>query len=192
MSGAGGALIVLDRDGVINEIGDGVITEPNDWVPIEGSLEAIARLNQAGFQVAVATNQSGVARGLLDIHQLHAIHLRMLERLNQAGGRIDVLAFCPHSDADGCACRKPSPGLLYTLSERLGIELPGVRVVGDSLRDIQAAMAAAAQPILVRSGNGQRTLDSNKGLEHIPAYDTLAAYVDELLSVPAGTASGRS
>lgn len=174
-------LIVLDRDGVINEDAEGPISHPDEWIPIAGSLKAIARLHQAGWHIAVATNQSGVGLGLFDVNRLHEIHGRMQEMVNQAGGRIDVIAFCPHTDSDGCDCRKPAPGLLYTICERLDIDLTSVVVVGDSLRDVQAAMAAAATPIMVRTGKGQMTLDNNKGLEHIPAYDDLASYVDVLL-----------
>ncbi len=113
---------------------------------------------------------------------LHAIHQRMHETVNKAGGKIDVVAFCPHKDSDQCGCRKPAPGMLYTISERLNIDLSTVVVVGDSLRDMQAAMATAAKPVMVRTGKGQRTLDNNKGLEHIPAYDDLASYVNTLLA----------
>ena len=175
-------LIVLDRDGVINQETGEVITRAEDWQPIDGSLEAIARLHQAGYQVAIATNQSGIARGMLDLNTLHAIHRKMQDMINHAGGKIDVVVFCPHSDSNECACRKPAPGMLYTISERLDVDLTTVAVVGDSLRDVQAAMAAAAQPILVKTGKGQQTLDTNKGLEHIPAYEDLAAYVDALLA----------
>ena len=175
-------LIVLDRDGVINEDRGEPITSADDWVPISGSLDAIARLHQAGWHVAVATNQSGIARGLMELDELQAIHQKMHEMVIQAGGRIDVVAFCPHSDANQCACRKPAPGMLYSISERLDIDLSSVVLVGDSLRDMQAAMAAAAQPIMVRTGKGQSTLDSNKGLEHIPTYDDLLSYVDALLA----------
>lgn len=175
-------LIILDRDGVINEDIGRPVALPEEWVPIPQSLDAIARLHQAGWHVAVATNQSGIGQGLFDVDALHAIHRRMHEMVNQAGGRIDVVAFCPHSDASECDCRKPAPGMLYTISERLDIELSSVVLVGDSLRDMQAAMAAAATPVMVRTGKGQATLDNNKGLEHIPAYDDLASYVDTLLA----------
>ncbi|MFK7890177.1 MAG: D-glycero-beta-D-manno-heptose 1,7-bisphosphate 7-phosphatase [Granulosicoccus sp.] len=176
-------LIVLDRDGVINEYREEPITNVEEWVPIKGSLEAIARLHQAGWHVAVATNQSGIGLGQMDINALHEIHRHMHELINQAGGKIDVVAFCPHTETDECECRKPAAGMLYTISERLDIELSSVVVVGDSLRDMQAAMAAAATPVMVRTGKGQMTLDNNKGLEHIPAYDDLADYVDVLLAV---------
>ena len=174
-------LIVLDRD-VINQDLERPVADPDEWTPIPGSLEAIARLHQAGWHVAVATNQSGLSRGLLALDTLHAIHQRMHETVNQAGGRIDVVAFCPHKDSDQCGCRKPAPGMLYTISERLNIDLSTVVVVGDSLRDMQAAMATAAKPVMVRTGKGQKTLDNNKGLEHIPAYDDLASYVNTLLA----------
>ena len=175
-------LIVLDRDGVINEDLERPVADPNEWTPIPGSLEAIARLHQAGWHVAVATNQSGLSRGLLALDTLHAIHQRMHDTVNQAGGKIDVVAFCPHKDSDQCGCRKPAPGMLYTISERLNIDLSSVVVVGDSLRDMQAAMATAAKPVMVRTGKGQKTLDNNKGLEHIPAYDDLASFVSTLLA----------
>ena len=178
-------LIVLDRDGVININRKGPVVSAKQWLPIDGSLEAIARLHQAGYQVAVSTNQSGIALELLTIEDLHAIHAKMHALVNAAGGKIDAIVFCPHSDSNQCDCRKPAPGMLYTLSERLGVDLSGVPVVGDSLRDIQAAMAAAAQPILVKTGNGQDTIDNHKGLEHVPAYENLAEYVTELLATDA-------
>ncbi|PID61719.1 MAG: D-glycero-beta-D-manno-heptose-1,7-bisphosphate 7-phosphatase [Gammaproteobacteria bacterium] len=175
-------LIVLDRDGVINEDVTGTITKPEQWQPIEGSLDAIARLSQAGWHVAVTSNQSGIARGLLDLDTLNAIHRKMHDAVLRAGGRIDVVAFCPHTDSDDCNCRKPAPGMLYSISERLGVDLADVIVVGDSLRDMQAAMVAAARPVLVRTGKGQRTLDNNKGLGRIPIHDDLASFVTELLA----------
>lgn len=174
-------LVVLDRDGVINEDREAPITRPEDWTPLPGSLEAIGRLHQAGIAVAVATNQSGIARGLLDIESLHAVHRRMHEAVAKHGGRLDLVVFCPHAEATDCGCRKPAPGMLYTIGERLDIELTETTSIGDSLRDVQAAMAAAARPMIVRTGKGQRTLDANKGLEHIPAWDDLASCVDALL-----------
>ena len=179
-------LVILDRDGVINEDRGEAIVSPEDWTPIAGSLEAIARLHQAGWRVAVATNQSGIARELLDLDMLHAIHRRMHELVKEVGGRIDVVAFCPHKESDLCDCRKPAPGMLYTIAERLDVALPAIVLIGDSLRDVQAAMAAAARPMIVRTGKGQQTLDGNKGLEHIPAHDDLAACVEALLSEEEG------
>ncbi len=175
------SLVVLDRDGVINaDIGE-PITRPEDWEPLPGSLEAISRLHKAGHVVAVATNQSGIGRGLMDLAGLHAIHRKMHDAVISASGRIDLVVFCPHTESDVCDCRKPAPGMLYTLSERVGVDLTEMTMVGDSLRDMQAAMAVAAQPVLVRTGKGQQTLDGNKGLEHIPAFDDLAAWTDAWL-----------
>jgi len=174
-------LIILDRDGVINHDRPKGVRSPDQWEPLPGSLEAIARLTQAGYQIAVATNQSGIARGVLDLDTLYAIHRKMHEMVVKAGGHIDVIVFCPHSDANECQCRKPMPGMLYTINERLNIDMQLVHLVGDSLRDLQAAMAAGAKPILVKTGKGMETLESNKGLDHIPAYDDLAAFVDQLL-----------
>lgn len=175
-------LIVLDRDGVINQQMDGPVASPDDWTALPGSIDAIAQLHQAGYRVAVFTNQSGISRGTIALEALHEIHRKMIEQVSHAGGRIDVVVFCPHSDVERCDCRKPMPGMLYTISERLEIDLSTVTVVGDSLRDLQAAMATGASPVLVRTGNGIRTLDDNKGLEHIPAYDDLAHFVTSLLS----------
>lgn len=180
-------LVVLDRDGVINVDGDPIIESPDDWQPIPGSLEAIARLTQAGYHIAVATNQSGIARNILSLETLHAIHQRMHEAVREAGGHIDVVVFCPHSDANECGCRKPMPGLLYTVNERLGLDLTKVPVVGDSLRDVQAAMAANARPVLVRTGKGEKTLEQH-GLEHVPCYDDLLAFVEDYLSDEAAAA----
>lgn len=174
-------LVILDRDGVINVDGSPIIESPDDWEPIPGSLEAIARLTQAGFHIAVATNQSGIARNILSLETLHAIHQRMHEAVREAGGHIDVVVFCPHSDANECSCRKPMPGMLYTINERLGLDLAKVPMVGDSLRDVQAAMAANALPVLVRTGKGQQTLEEH-GLEHVPRFDDLQAFVEDYLS----------
>jgi D-glycero-D-manno-heptose 1,7-bisphosphate phosphatase len=175
------SLVILDRDGVVNVDNGEPITQVADWEPIPGSLEAIGRLYKAGHTIAIATNQSGVGRGLLELDTLHEIHRKMHEAALSAGGRIELVAFCPHTESDKCDCRKPAPGMLYTLSERAGVDLVDVTLVGDSLRDMQAAMAAAAKPVLVRTGSGQQTLDNNKGLEHIPAFDDLSAWADAFL-----------
>ncbi len=152
-------LIVLDRDGVINHDSDQFIKSPEEWRPIRGSLEAIARLNQWGYRVVVATNQSGVGRGLFDMDTLNAIHERMQKTLAHAGGRIDSVFFCTHIDGDQCDCRKPKPGMLTEISLRYNISLSGVPVVGDSLRDLQAAVAVGAQPVLVMTGKGAMTAE---------------------------------
>ena len=174
-------LIILDRDGVINQDSDDYIKSPDEFIPLPGSLEAIARLNQAGYRVAVATNQSGVARGLFDLDTLGRIHAKLGQGLATVGGHIDAIAFCPHGPDDGCDCRKPKPGLLNELADRLGISLEGVPVVGDSLRDLRAAHEVGAQPILVRTGKGERTLAASEGLDGIPVYADLAAVVEALL-----------
>jgi len=173
-------LVILDRDGVINEDGDPIIESADAWQPIPGSLEAIARLSQAGYHIAVATNQSGIARDLITLETLHAIHQRMHKAVREAGGHIDVVVFCPHSDANECGCRKPMPGMLYQINERLGLDMSKVPVVGDSLRDIQAAMAANARPILVKTGKGQHTQDEH-GLDHVPCYNDLHSFVEHYL-----------
>lgn len=149
-----GNLVILDRDGVINEDSDAYIKSPAEWRPIPGSLEAIARLNRAGFLVAIATNQSGVGRGLFDLRTLTAIHTRMRRELAAVGGRVDAIFFCPHSPEAQCRCRKPQPGLLQEIKERFQVPLDDVPAIGDSLRDLQAAQAAGAMPMLVLTGKG--------------------------------------
>ena len=151
-------LIILDRDGVINYDSDKFIKSPDEWRPIPGSLEAISRLNHAGFRVVVATNQSGLGRGLFDMATLIAINDKMHKALAQLGGRIDAVFYCPHAADSACECRKPKPGMLIEIGNRFGVELTGVPCVGDSVRDLQAALAVEAQPILVLSGKGEKTL----------------------------------
>ncbi len=175
-------LIILDRDGVINEDSDAYIKSPEEWVPIPGSLEAISRLHQAGYRVVVATNQSGVARELFDIETLHRIHERMDQAVTRLGGAVDAVFFCPHGPDDGCDCRKPKPGLLLDIAARLKADLAHVWSVGDSLRDIQASRSAGARPALVRTGKGPRTLAAGgRELEGVPVFNDLAEFVDQLL-----------
>ena len=151
-------LIVLDRDGVINYDSDQFIKSPDEWRPIPGSLEAISRLNHAGFRVVVATNQSGLGRGLFDMATLIAINDKMHKALAHLGGRIDALFYCPHTADSACECRKPKPGMFTEIGNRFGVDMTGVPCVGDSVRDLQAAAAIEAQPILVLSGKGEKTL----------------------------------
>jgi len=151
-------LIVLDRDGTINHDSDQFIKSPDEWRPIPGSLEAIARLHHAGFRVVVATNQSGVGRGLYDMATLNAIHEKMHRAVGQVGGRIDAVFFCPHAADSKCECRKPRAGMLQEIGKRFNIELEGVPCIGDGLRDLQAADAVGAQPMLVLTGKGEKTL----------------------------------
>ncbi len=148
-------IIVLDRDGVINFDSDQFIKKPEEWKPIPGSLEAIARLNESGWRVIVASNQSGVGRGLFDMDTLNAINEKMTKALGQVGGRLDAIFFCPHTADSTCDCRKPKPGMFLQIAERFNADMKGVPVVGDSLRDLQAAHAAGCQPHLVLTGKGE-------------------------------------
>jgi len=175
-------LVILDRDGVINCDSDRFIRSPQEWIPIPGSLEAIGRLHRAGCTIVVATNQSGVGRGLFDLEQLERIHAKMLEAVREAGGKIDGIFFCPHRPDENCECRKPRPGLLKRIAETLDVDLRDACLVGDSRRDILAARRVAAAPVLVRSGKGRRTLEQNPELEDTPVFDDLAAFVDDFLS----------
>lgn len=174
-------LVILDRDGVINHDSDQFIKSPEEWKPISGSLEAIARLTHEGWRVAVATNQSGLARGLFEMATLNAIHARMHKAVAQLGGRIDAVFYCPHSAEMNCACRKPKPGLLLEIGQRFGVPLEGVPVVGDSLRDLEGAVAVGARPLLVRTGKGMRTLAAGGMPPDTPVFADLAAAVDHLL-----------
>jgi D-glycero-D-manno-heptose 1,7-bisphosphate phosphatase len=153
-------LAILDRDGTINLDSDQYIKSPAEWKPVPGSLEAIARLTQGGWRVVVATNQSGIARGLFDMSTLNAIHAEMHRAVGQAGGRIDAIFFCPHAADANCECRKPKPGLLREIAARFGVDLGDVPMVGDSQRDVAAAAAAGAKPWLVLTGNGKKTRDA--------------------------------
>ena len=150
-------LIILDRDGVINFDSDQYIKSPDEWQPIPGSMDAIARLTQNGWRIVVATNQAGIGRGLFDMATLNAMHSKMHRAVNQAGGRIEAVFYCPDTDASKSFCRKPNPGMLLAISERYNVSLEEVPMVGDSLRDLQAAEAAGAQPMLVMTGKGEKT-----------------------------------
>ena len=150
-------LIILDRDGVINKDSDLYIKSPEEWIPLPGSLEAIARLNQWGYRVVVATNQSGIGRGLFGMDTINAIHDKMIKAASHVGGSIDAIFFCPHTNADNCGCRKPQPGMFKEIAARYNIDLTGVPAVGDSLRDLQAAASVGAQPLLVLTGKGKKT-----------------------------------
>ncbi|MDD4886082.1 MAG: D-glycero-beta-D-manno-heptose 1,7-bisphosphate 7-phosphatase [Thiomonas sp.] len=178
-------LIILDRDGVINQDSDDFIKSPDEWLPIPGSLEAIARLNHEGWHVVVASNQSGIGRGLFDMTTLNAIHRKMHKMLAAAGGRIDAIFFCPHAPEDHCACRKPKSGLFQDIAKRYELEtLDGVPAVGDSVRDLQAAQPLGCGLHLVRTGKGERIAD----LGNLPAgtrvHDDLAAFATWLLQQP--------
>lgn len=174
-------LIILDRDGVINQDSDAFIKTPAEWIAIPGSLEAIARLNQAGYRVVVATNQSGIARGLFSMPTLNAIHQKMHSAAQQAGADIEAIFFCPHAADDHCDCRKPKPGLFHEITRRFDVGLKGVPTVGDSLRDLQAGFVAGCTPYLVRTGKGSKT-ETKGGLPPgTTIWPNLAAVVDHLL-----------
>lgn len=181
-------LIVLGRDGVINEIGKEPILKVADWCPIDGSVDAIARLCQADYRVVVTANLPAVGKGVLTLEELHAIHDKMHQTVAAGGGQIDAVFFCPHKPDDDCNCRKPRTGMLDSIMERLHMELAGVPMVGDSLRDLQAAMVVGAIPVLLRSGQGANTLEQNRHLENIAVFDDLASFVDDLLASDAAQA----
>ena len=175
-------LVILDRDGVINYDSDQFIKNPDEWKPIPGSLEGIAKLHQAGYRIVVASNQSGVGRGLFDMAMLNAIHAKMHKLVGQAGGRIEAVFFCPHPADSVCACRKPRPGMLLEIATRYHVELKGVPAIGDALRDLQAAAAVGARPILVMTGKGRRTLEVGGLPEDVRIHADLAAAVQDLLA----------
>jgi D-glycero-D-manno-heptose 1,7-bisphosphate phosphatase len=178
-------VIVLDRDGVINEDSDAFVKSVGEWVPIAGSLEAMARLNQAGYRLVIATNQSGLGRGLLTLDDLNAMHQRLHDRLAELGGQIDAIFFCPHSPEEQCACRKPRPGLVLSIRERFGVAASDLLVIGDSLRDLESAWVAGVPAVLVLTGKGSRTLvEHRERLGETRVYGDLAAAADAILAVP--------
>ena len=174
-------IVILDRDGVINHDSDQYIKSPDEWKPISGSLQAIARLNQADYRVVVATNQSGIGRGLFEMNTLNAIHEKMHKALAQVGGRVDAIFFCPHTVTDQCECRKPKPGLLREIETRLNVSLVNVPAVGDSLRDLQAALAVGARPMLVMTGKGKKTAADPDLAAGVTQFADLAAAVTHIL-----------
>jgi D-glycero-D-manno-heptose 1,7-bisphosphate phosphatase len=174
-------LVILGRNGVINEVREGDVKSPGDWRPIPGSLEAIADLNQAGYRVIIATNQPGLARGLFDINALNAIHRKLHDELERAGGHVDAIFFCPHRPRDNCDCRMPKPGLLRQISERFYCDLSEVPVIGDSKRHLVAARAVGAQPVLVLTGHGLETRERLTETDTTPIFPDLAMAVEALL-----------
>lgn len=174
-------LIILDRDGVINQDSDAFVKNPDEWIALPGSLQAIARLTQAGWRVVVATNQSGLARGLFDMDTLTAIHAKMRRELAAAGGSIDAVFMCPHGPDDNCTCRKPRPGMFEQIGHRYDVDLAGVPAVGDSLRDLQASSSVGCSPWLVLTGNGGKTLAKGSLPENTRVCDDLSAVADALL-----------
>ncbi len=177
-------LVILDRDGTINRASDQFVKSPDEWQALPGSLEAISRLNHAGYRVVLATNQSGLGRGLFDMAALNSVHSHMVKALAAAGGRLDAIFYCPHAPDEACACRKPAPGLLHQIQERYGMDLHGVPYAGDSLRDMQAAQAAGCAPHLVLTGR-HPDLQGQALPAGFPAntqvHADLVAFVDHLL-----------
>jgi D-glycero-D-manno-heptose 1,7-bisphosphate phosphatase len=174
-------LVILDRDGVINFDSDQFIKKPEEWRPIPGSLEAIAQLNQANYRVVVATNQSGIGRGLFDMTMLNSIHDKMHKACALVGARIDAVFFCPHTSENKCNCRKPKSGMLEEIASRYNVSLAGVPVVGDSLRDLQAGVKLGAQPYLVLTGKGTKTQAAGGLPEGTQVFADLSAVVATLL-----------
>ena len=178
----GKGLVILDRDGVINHDSAAFIKSEDEWRPIPGSLEAIAALTGAGFTLAVASNQSGIARGLFGQDALDAMHAKMLSLVHEAGGHISRIVICPHGPDDDCDCRKPKPGMLEQLARHFDTSLASVPVIGDSLRDLEAAAAVGARPMLVRTGKGRKTeAELPERLVDVPVYDDLAAAARALI-----------
>jgi len=173
-------LLILDRDGVINQDSDAYIKSVEEWIPIPGSIDAIAQLSKAGWTVAIATNQSGIARGYYDLATLDAMHARLRELVAEQGGEVGLIVYCPHGPDEGCDCRKPKPGMLKTIAEHYAVDLAGVWFVGDSKGDLEAALAVDCQSVLVMTGKGQKTRNTP-----LPAntliFDDLAAVAAELI-----------
>lgn len=172
-------IVILDRDGVINFDSPDYIKSADEWRPIPGSLEAIAKLHKSGYRVYVATNQAGIARGKLSEVDLAAIHARMLAAVESAGGRIEGIQYCPHHPDERCGCRKPEPGMLHAIAEKAGVSIAGHPFVGDSLKDIRAAESAGCLPVLVRTGNGEETLRLHPDVTAV--FDDLLSFVESLI-----------
>ena len=175
-------LLILDRDGVINEESESFIKSPEEWIPIPGSLEAIARASRAGCRVIVASNQSGIGRGLYSMDALNQINQKMLREVAAVGGHIEAVFFCPHTPEDDCHCRKPRPGMFEEIGRRLRTSMEDVPVVADRLSDIRAALAVGAKPYLVLTGHGRETKKKAKDIYTGPAYADLSAVVEKLFA----------
>ena len=191
-------LVILGRDGILNIYREDHVKSPDEWEPIPNALEAVARLNHAGWHTVVATNQSGIGRGMIDMASINTVHQRMMQRLAEAGGRLDAVFFCPHTPEDDCDCRKPKPGLMKQIAQRYGIELRTVPMVADTLRDLQAAHAAGCEPHLVRTGRAAALTDKQvvEIVQQVPmteVHDSLGEFVDFLLErahVPSSSPMG--
>lgn len=179
-------LVILGRDGILNEYREAHVTAPEEWVPVPGALEAVARLNHAGWHVVVATNQAGIGRGMIDMAAINAVHAHMNQQLMAQGARVDAVFFCPHTPEEGCDCRKPRPGMLLDIGRRYGVDLRSVPLVGDTLRDLQAAVAAGCEPHLVLSGRAAGLGDEQlrQTIAQVPGtrvHADLAAFADFLM-----------
>jgi D-glycero-D-manno-heptose 1,7-bisphosphate phosphatase len=174
------AFIILDRDGVINFDSDFYIKTPEEWHPIPGSLEAIAKLNRLGYRVIIATNQSGVARELYDLHMLEKIHEKLLQSVKEAGGEIEEIFFCPHHPDEKCPCRKPQTGMILEIQKKYGMDLSETFFVGDSYTDMQAAISAGCKPLLVMTGNGKKTIEKYPETLSIRQFENLADIVEKI------------
>ena len=179
-------IVILGRDGVLNQYREAHVAAPGEWVPVPGALEAVARINHAGWHTVVATNQAGIGRGMIDMAAVNAVHARMNELLLAQGARLDAVFFCPHTPEDGCDCRKPKPGLLHEIGRRYSADLSQVPVVGDTLRDLQAAQAAGCEPHLVLSGRAaglsdDALIDITSQVRGTRVHADLGAFADHLL-----------
>ncbi|GLS04159.1 D,D-heptose 1,7-bisphosphate phosphatase [Chitiniphilus shinanonensis] len=181
MKEAAPKLLILDRDGVINEDRPDFVKSPEEWVPIPGSLEAVSELSRAGYLLVLATNQSAIGRGIIDMAVLNAIHAKLHRAVAELGGHIDAIFFCPHAPDAGCACRKPAPGMVLDIAKRFHVPPADCLMVGDSLRDLQAVAAAGGKPLLVRTGNGARTEAKGDLPAGTQVFDNLAAVAQWLL-----------
>ncbi|WP_297311046.1 D-glycero-beta-D-manno-heptose 1,7-bisphosphate 7-phosphatase [Neptuniibacter sp.] len=177
-------LIILDRDGVINQDSDEYVKSVDEWIPIEGSIEAIADLHKAGFTICIATNQSGLARKYFTLATLDAMHEKLRSLVESNGGKIHSIEFCPHGPDDNCDCRKPLPGMFRTIADKFKLDdLTGCTTVGDSLRDLEAGSKLNCTTILVRTGKGERTLSAGKELPNgTIVFDNLRAFADSILN----------
>ncbi len=179
-------LAIIGRDGILNQFREDHIKEPSEWVSVPGAMEAVSRLNHAGWHVVVATNQAGIGRGMIDMASVNAVHAHMMQELHAAGARVDAVFFCPHTPEENCLCRKPLPGMVLDIGKRYGVELGAVPMLGDTLRDLQTAQAAGCPPHLVRSGRAA-ALDAEQlqaMLDQVPGtlvHADLAAFATHLL-----------
>ena len=193
-------LVILGRDGVLNEYREGHVTAPEEWVQVPGALEAVARLNHAGWHTVVATNQAGIGRGMIEMNAVNQVHSHMHQQLAAQGARLDAVFFCPHTPEDGCSCRKPQPGLMLDIARRYGVDLRNVPMVGDTARDLLAARAAGCEPHLVLSGRAaalagaalQQVVDAAPGVPAVQVHADLGAFVDFVLGHDPTVALGDS